>query len=175
VIIPKNSPVPIKRTRTFHSATEFQKKFLIKVYQGEGKRLDENKIIGETTLEVAEPVEDGEVKVTFELDINGLLQVTAIETNTNEVVNATFQSSKGQKTQKSQVAQLEVINQPAAEIGLLKRATSLLEQNALDPEDQEELLELVNNYEAATGDTDRQAEIEEELLNLLYYLEKEGE
>ena len=173
IIIPKNSPVPVKRTRTFYSVTEFQKKYLVEVYQGEKKRLDGNKIIGETTLEVAEPVEDGEVKVTFELDINGLLKVTAIETNTNEVVNATFQSSKGQKTQKSQVAQLEVINQPAAEIGLLKRATSLLEQNALDPEDQEELLELVNNYEAATGDTDKQAEIEEELLNLLYYLEKE--
>jgi len=173
--IPEEEEAPLDLGAQVHSATEFQKKYLIEVYQGEGKRLDENKIIGETTLEVAEPVEDGEVKVTFELDINGLLQVTAIETNTNEVVNATFQSSKGQKTQKSQVAQLEVINQPAAEIGLLKRATSLLGQNALDPEDQEELLELVNNYEAATGDTDRQAEIEEELLNLLYYLEKEGE
>jgi len=172
VIIPKNSPVPVRRSMMFYSVVDFQTKYEVQVYQGEGARLEDNKIIGDSLLEVADPPETGEVKVTFELDINGLLNVTALEINTNEKLEVTFQSSMGQKSATSAVEGIAILGDQATENTLLKRADALLALD-IDAADKEDLVELLNNYEAAKDVPERLSELEEELLNLLYYLEKE--
>ena len=172
VIIPKNSPVPVRRSMMFYSVVDFQTEYEVQVYQGEGARLEDNKIIGDSLLEVADPPETGEVKVTFELDINGLLNVTALEINTNEKLEVTFQSSMGQKAATGAVEGIAVLSDQTTENTLLKRADALLAMD-IDVADKEDLVELLNNYEAAKDVPERLSELEEELLNLLYYLEKE--
>ena len=172
VIIPKNSPVPVRRSMMFYSVVDFQTKYEVQVYQGEGARLEDNKIIGDSLLEVADPPETGEVKVTFELDINGLLNVTALEINTNEKLEVTFQSSMGQKAATGAVEGIAVLSDQTTENTLLKRADALLAMD-IDAADKEDLVELLNNYEAAKDAPEKLSELEEELLNLLYYLEKE--
>ena len=177
VLIPKNTPIPVKRSDFFYAASEFQKAYIIEVFQGEGKRFGENKMIGETLLKVKDPVEEGKIKVTFELDINGLLNVTAVEVNTNEVVHAQFQSSTGQTVTDTQVAKMRVLAsfKTATENTLLKRATAMLEREEVEQEDKVDLQVLVDQYknEEAAGNTEGLSKIEEEILDLLYYLEKE--
>ncbi len=176
-IIPRNTPIPVRKSRKFYSAVEFQKKYLIEVYQGEDERFyDEgNRIIGKAELEVKKPQESGEVEVTFELDINGLLKMSAVETTTKEEVGATFQSSKGKKVRKSQLQQLEIVSTEVAENALLKRANNLLQNQAIDQEDKEELQELMDAYQKAeqAEAVEELAKLEDEILDLLYYLEKE--
>ena len=146
VIIPKNSPVPVRRSMMFYSVVDFQTKYEVQVYQGEGARLEDNKIIGDSLLEVVDPPETGEVKVTFELDINGLLNVTALEINTNEKLEVTFQSSMGQKAATGAVEGIAVLSDQTTENTLLKRADALLAMD-IDAADKEDLVELLNNYD----------------------------
>lgn len=175
-IIPKNTPIPVRKSKLFYSSVEFQKKYLIRVYQGEGGRFhdEDNRIIGKAELEVKKPQEEGEVEVTFELDINGLLKMSAVETKTKEEVSAVFQSSKGQRIRKSQLQAVEVLSTEATENALLKRADTLLQNAEVDEEDKTELQELVTAYKAAekAEEVDKLAKLEDEILDLLYYLEK---
>jgi len=175
-IISKNTPIPVRKSRKFYSAVEFQKIYLIEVYQGEAGRFydEDNRIIGEAELEVKKPQESGEVEVTFELDINGLLKMSAIETTTKEEVKAIFQSSKGKRIRKSQLQPVEIVSADIAENALLKRASTLLDNPDIDPEDKTELQELVEAYHVAekAEAVDELAKLEDEILDLLYYLEK---
>ena len=175
VIIPKNAPIPIKRSNFFYSSTEFQEKYRIEVFQGENNRLNNNKSIGEVYLTVANPIEEGKIEVTFELDINGLLKLKAVETTTKEIVNAKFKSSKGKKIRKSKLEKLQVVATDKAENALIKRAEALLAKGGMEPEDSEELQELVESYKEkqAEGNTHGLSKLEDEILDLLYYLEKE--
>jgi len=174
-IITKNSPIPIKKSRLFYAAAPFQKKYLIEVFQGEGERFSENRVIGEAQLEVKDPVEDGKVEVTFELDINGLIKLTAVETNTKAEIEAVFQSSKGKKIRKSQLKEVEVLSTEVTENALIKRAEALLALPTTDDEDKGELQTLVDAYRSAEADeaVDDLATLEDQILDLLYYLEKE--
>jgi len=138
--------------------------------------LEDNRIIGETFLKVKDPIEEGKIKVTFELDINGLLNVTALEVNTKEVVHAQFQSSTGQTVKDSQVAEMTVISSVnATENTLIKRATAMLAREDVEQEDKVDLQVLVDTYqqEESEGNTAALSKIEEDILDLLYYLEKE--
>lgn len=175
-IIPKNTPIPVRKSKLFYSAVEFQKKYLIEVYQGEGGRFydEENRIIGEAELEVKKPQESGEIEVTFELDINGLLKMYAFETTTKEEVKATFQSSKGKKIRKGQLHKMEVLSTEKTENTLLKRVDTLLQNADIDQDDRDELQELVKAYNEAESseEVDELARLEDEILDLLYYLEK---
>lgn len=173
-IIPKNTSIPVKRSDFFHSVTEFQKKYLIEVYQGEEDRFYKNRIIGEAQLEVKTPVEDGKIEVTFELDINGLLKLTAVETTTKESVKAEFQSSKGKKTRKNQLEKINILPTAITENTLIKRAETFLSSSEVEEDDKEELQELIDNYRKAEKEEaiDKVAELEDDILDLLYYLEK---
>jgi len=173
-IITKNSPIPIKKSSFFHASSPFQKKYLIEVFQGEGERFHENRIIGEARLEVKDPVEDGKIEVTFELDINGLLKLTAVETSSKVEVKATFQSSKGKKMRKSQLKEVEVLSIEVTENTLIKRAEALIVIPTIDAEDKEELQTLVDSYRTAEANeaVEELAKLEDEILDLLYYLEK---
>ncbi len=175
ILVRKNTPVPTKNKKKFSAVTEFQKGYEIKIFQGEQDRLGQNKLIGISHLEVKDPIEHGEIEVTFELDINGLLKIYAQETTTKEEVHAEFQSSKGKKMKKSQVEENNrfVIVADKADDVLLSRAQNLLENNGLSAEDKADLSDLIQQY-TSHKEASQQKELkkaESELLDLLYYLE----
>jgi molecular chaperone DnaK len=173
-IIAKNTPVPVRRTRTFYSCVEYQKEYHIEIFQGEKPRFFDNKTIGETTLEVSSPVEDGIIDVTFELDLNGLLKVTAIETTTKEKVKTEFKSSRGVRMQKSQLEEAPLVSGESANAALLKRAETLFDNGKLAGDDRKDLQELLDRYrrQLAMGETEDAHATESELLDMLYYLEE---
>lgn len=176
-IITKNTPIPVKRQKLFSASTPYQKAFKVEVYQGENDRLRDNKIIGESLLEVKKPIENGEIEVTFELDINGLLKVTAVETTTKEEVHAEFKSSRGMKMKKAKLEEqdntLKIIDN--ASLTLIKRAKDVLENKELNEEDATELKQLIDNYQSQKQEQQIEdaAITETELMDLLYYLEQD--
>ncbi len=171
-IINRNTPIPTKQSRRFSAVVPFQSKYQIEIYQGEHRDPDDNKLIGECMLEVAKPVQHGEIEVTFELDLNGILKMTAIQLGTNDVISSTFKSSRGIKTKKSTIEN-EIISFDEASKTLLNRAESLLKTDTLNAEDKSELTTLVERFRTEKLEGKATTQTESELLDLLYYLEQD--
>ncbi|KAD5961908.1 hypothetical protein E3N88_13381 [Mikania micrantha] len=82
VLIPKNSPIPIKKEKTFCPAYDNQTSVTILVYQGERSKCTGNHLLSQFRLSGLPSALRGEVKINvcFEIDANGILQVSAKET-----------------------------------------------------------------------------------------------
>jgi molecular chaperone DnaK len=82
-IIPRGTPLPVRRSEVYFTCQENQEKVIITVHQGEGRYPDQNTLLGEFVLTdlVPQPV-NSPVIIQFQLDLNGLLTATGIEKKT---------------------------------------------------------------------------------------------
>jgi molecular chaperone DnaK len=96
-IIDKNTPIPIERSKTFTTSRDAQDKVKIRVYQGESNRSDECELLGEFEFAGFRIGYRGEVKieVTFELDSNGIVNVSAADLETGQKTSTTITLSSG--------------------------------------------------------------------------------
>ncbi|MBW1810533.1 MAG: Hsp70 family protein, partial [Deltaproteobacteria bacterium] len=96
-IIAKNTPVPIDRTRTFTTSRDNQERVKIKILQGESNRQDENESLGEFEFAGFRVARRGEVQieVTFEIDSNGIVNVSARDPETGQSAATTVSLSGG--------------------------------------------------------------------------------
>ncbi len=96
-IIEKNTPIPIDRTRCFTTATDFQERVRIRVYQGEANRADENVLLGEFDFHGFRVAERGEVtiEVTFEIDTDGIVNVSARDVETGAQASTNINLNAG--------------------------------------------------------------------------------
>ncbi len=78
-LIGRNSPIPVKHTETFTTAADMQTAVTVHIYQGERPMAHDNTSLGEFNLEGLPPAPRGipKVDVTFDIDANGILDVTA--------------------------------------------------------------------------------------------------
>lgn len=78
-LITRNTPIPVKHTETFTTAADMQNAVTIHVYQGERPMASDNVTLGEFNLEGIPPAPRGipKIDVTFDIDANGILNVTA--------------------------------------------------------------------------------------------------
>jgi len=85
-IIPRNSIIPIKKTKRFCPDEDYQTSITIKVYEGERKLTKDNYFIGSFELKdlFPAPKELQEILVTFNVDFNGIIDVTAIDKRREE-------------------------------------------------------------------------------------------
>lgn len=85
-LIARNTPIPVKHTETFTTAADMQTAVTIHVYQGERPMASDNTSLGEFNLEGLLPAPRGvpKVDVTFDIDSNGILNVTAKDQATNK-------------------------------------------------------------------------------------------
>jgi molecular chaperone DnaK len=92
ILIPANSPVPCEKTRTFLTASDNQTVVSIRVAQGESSRFAANTRLGDLELSGLRSARRGEVKiaVTFELDVDGILNVRARDQDTGRETTATM-------------------------------------------------------------------------------------
>jgi molecular chaperone DnaK len=83
-VIERNTTIPARRTQVFSTAEDNQSAVDVVVLQGERERASDNKIIGRFRLEGVRPAPRGEpqVEVTFEIDANGILNVSARDKDT---------------------------------------------------------------------------------------------
>jgi molecular chaperone DnaK len=96
-VIDKNTPVPIDKSKTFTTSRDGQEKVKIRVYQGESNRADECEMLGEFEFSGFRVGYRGEVKieVTFEINTDGIVNVSATDQETGQRTSTTINLSSG--------------------------------------------------------------------------------
>ena len=96
-IIEKNTPVPIDRAKTFTTSRDGQDRVKIRVYQGESNKAEECELLGEFEFTGFRIGYRGEVQiqVTFEIDSNGIVNVSATDLETGQKTSTTISLSSG--------------------------------------------------------------------------------
>jgi len=96
-MIQRNTTIPTKKTEKFSTAADSQTEVEIHVLQGERPMADQNRTLGKFKLGGIPPAPRGvpQIEVTFDIDANGILNVTAKDTATNKDQKITITSSSG--------------------------------------------------------------------------------
>src|SRR5687767_9964435 len=96
-LIPRNTTIPTAKTETFTTAADGQTSVEVHVLQGERPMANENKTIGRFVLDGILPAPRGvpQVEVTFDIDANGILNVSAKDKATSKEQKITIQASSG--------------------------------------------------------------------------------
>ena len=96
-LIERNSTIPTKKSQIFSTAEDNQSAVTIRVFQGERKMATDNKLLGQFNLEGIAPAPRGmaQIEVTFDVDANGILHVSAKDKGTGKEQKITIQSSGG--------------------------------------------------------------------------------
>lgn len=97
VIIPRNTTIPKEETQVFSTASDNQPAVTINVLQGERQFSKDNRLLGAFNLEGIAPAPRGtpQIEVTFKIDVNGILSVSAKDKGTGKENKITVQNSGG--------------------------------------------------------------------------------
>jgi molecular chaperone DnaK len=97
VLVPRNTTIPTEKKEVFTTADDNQTAVTIKVYQGERPMAPDNRLLGEFNLEGIPPARMGvpKIEVAFNIDANGILNVTARDQGTGKETTIKIQSSGG--------------------------------------------------------------------------------
>ena len=96
-LIEKNSSIPTKKSQVFSTAVDNQPAVTVRVAQGEREMFSDNKLLGQFNLEGIAPAPRGmpQIEVTFDIDANGLVQVSAKDKGTGKEQSISIQASGG--------------------------------------------------------------------------------
>merc|ERR1712142_684801 len=141
-LINRNTTIPTKKSQVFSTAADGQTQTEIKVYQGEREMASDNKILGQFTLVGIPPAPRGvpQVEVTFDIDANGIVNVSARDKGTGREQQIVIQSSGGLSND---------------EIENMVRAA---EKFAAEDKIKKERVEIVNSAEGIIHDTETKME-----------------
>ena len=96
-LIPRNTTIPTKKSETFSTAADNQTSVEVKVFQGERPMANDNRLLGKFGLEGIPPAPRGvpQIEVTFDIDANGIVNVSAKDKATSKAQNITITASSG--------------------------------------------------------------------------------
>jgi molecular chaperone DnaK len=96
-LIPRNTTIPTKKSQVYSTAADNQTQVTITVFQGEREIARDNKLLGNFDLVGVPPSPRGipQIEVTFDIDANGIVNVSASDKSTGKVQSIVIQSSGG--------------------------------------------------------------------------------
>ncbi|MBX9766735.1 MAG: molecular chaperone DnaK [Bdellovibrionales bacterium] len=110
-IIPRNTTIPVKKSQVFSTATDNQPSVNVHIVQGEREMVSDNKTLGQFELSGIPPAARGmpQIEVTFDIDANGILSVSAVEKQSGkrQEVKITSRSTLTDQEIKNMVADAE--------------------------------------------------------------------
>ena len=190
-MIHKNTTIPTKFSQVFSTADDNQPAVTIKVFQGEREMANVNKMLGEFNLEGIAPAARGtpQIEVTFDIDANGILHVSAKDKATGKENKITIKANSGltddeiqkmvkdaeanAEEDKKRVAMVQARNAGEAMVHSVKK--SLEEhRDKVDADEKAKIEEAIKEAEAALA-TEDQTQIEQKTENLMKASQKLGE
>src|SRR6185436_9012095 len=96
-LIPRNTTIPTKKSETFSTAADNQSSVEVKVFQGERPMAGDNRLLGKFGLDGIPSAPRGvpQIEVTFDIDANGIVNVSAKDKATNKAQHITITASSG--------------------------------------------------------------------------------
>jgi heat shock protein 5 len=164
-IIPRDTTIPARKSQVFSTHQENQSRVLIDVYEGERPMTKGNHHLGKFELTGIPPAPRGvpQIEVTFEVDANGILQVSAQDKGTGRAETITITSDKGRLSEADIERMIQEAEEFAEEDRLLKERMD--SRNGLESY----IYNLKNTLDGAAGDGGAvvSAEDKKELLDLV--------